>query len=167
MPQPQPDQPQPQPAQPQELPPQQPDNQPHANREDNLEVMVQPPEAPPKDEIKTYINGRYICAHEAIWRIGENRIHHIYPSVVRLPIHLEGEQPVQWSDDDQMLAIAQADDPVTELMGWMAVNAADPTFRHLLYADFVAEYKWDTNSGRPYKWIKRSRTSRAVGRMYE
>jgi hypothetical protein len=66
-----------------------------------------------------------------------------------------------------MLAIAEADDPVTELMGWMAINAADPTYRHLLFADFVTEYKWYTEGGRPYRWIKRVRASRAVGRMYE
>ena len=52
-------------------------------------------------------------------------------------------------------------------MGWMAVNAANPAARHLLYADFVTQYWWDKSAGKPYKWTLRRRASRAVGRLYE
>ena len=48
-----------------------------------------------------------MCAHEAIWRLNENRLHNINPNVIRLMIHLENEQPCQWTDDDQMLQVAQ------------------------------------------------------------
>ena len=40
------------------------------------------------DEIKNYINCRYITPYEAIWRLYEYPMHHKNPSVQRLSIHL-------------------------------------------------------------------------------
>ena len=126
-----------------------------------------PPAAAPRNEIKAYINGRYMCAHEAAWRINENVIHHNWPNVIRLRTHLEGEQPVHWTDDDQMRDIAEADPPFTELMGWFQVNAANPAARTMKYTDFVTQYWWDKRGRQPYQWTLRRRASRAIGRMYE
>ena len=49
-----------------------------------------PKKAPkgPIDEVKHYLDGRYICASEASWRIFAFDIHSRWPSVERLPIHL-------------------------------------------------------------------------------
>lgn len=42
------------------------------------------------DEIKHYLDERYVCASEAAWRILVFDIHYRYPSVERLHVHLEG-----------------------------------------------------------------------------
>lgn len=42
------------------------------------------------DEIKKYLDGRYVSATEAIWRILNFRLHFESPSVERLPVHAEG-----------------------------------------------------------------------------
>ncbi|XP_063939620.1 uncharacterized protein LOC108198229 [Daucus carota subsp. sativus] len=42
----------------------------------------------PLDEVKHYLDGRYICASEAAWRIFGFDIHSRWPSVDRLPIHM-------------------------------------------------------------------------------
>lgn len=44
------------------------------------------------DEIKHYLDGRYVCASEAAWRILGFDIHYRYPSVERLPVHVDGEK---------------------------------------------------------------------------
>eukprot|EP00980_Cylindrotheca_fusiformis_P001154 scaffold319_cov97-Cylindrotheca_fusiformis.AAC.14 len=44
------------------------------------------------DEISEYINGRYITAPEAIWRIFGFGLCRISPSTIRLPVHLPGKK---------------------------------------------------------------------------
>ncbi|XP_074342032.1 uncharacterized protein LOC141679429 [Apium graveolens] len=44
------------------------------------------------DEVKNFLDGRYVCASEASWRIFGFDIHHRSPSVERLPIHLPGQK---------------------------------------------------------------------------
>ncbi|CAI4220476.1 unnamed protein product, partial [Auanema sp. JU1783] len=46
------------------------------------------------DEIKKYVNGRYISPVEAVWRTMEFPMHEESPSVYQLPIHLPGQHPV-------------------------------------------------------------------------
>eukprot|EP00980_Cylindrotheca_fusiformis_P006342 scaffold1356_cov123-Cylindrotheca_fusiformis.AAC.23 len=44
------------------------------------------------DEISQYINGRYITAPEAIWRIFSFGLCEVSPPTIRLPLHLPGER---------------------------------------------------------------------------
>ncbi|KAF5818603.1 putative helitron helicase-like domain-containing protein [Helianthus annuus] len=44
------------------------------------------------DEIQNYLDGRFICPHEASWRIFAFPIHHRNPLVQVLAVHLEGRQ---------------------------------------------------------------------------
>ncbi|KAM3739279.1 hypothetical protein ACB098_08G012800 [Castanea mollissima] len=54
------------------------------------------------DEVKTYLNCRYVSAIEACWRIFEFPIHHREPAVQRLNFHIEDEQPVVFEDTDDL-----------------------------------------------------------------
>ncbi|WOH12592.1 hypothetical protein DCAR_0832098 [Daucus carota subsp. sativus] len=54
----------------------------------------------PINEIKQYLDGRYVCASEAIWRIYGFNIHLRTPSVERLPIHLEDMQIITFNSND-------------------------------------------------------------------
>lgn len=44
------------------------------------------------DEIKCYLQGRYIGPTEAMWRLFEFLMHEEYPAVIHLTVHLLGEQ---------------------------------------------------------------------------
>ena len=46
------------------------------------------------DEVKEYLNWRYVFAIEACWRIFEFEIHYRQPAIQRLSFHIENEQPV-------------------------------------------------------------------------
>ncbi|XP_058746103.1 uncharacterized protein LOC131618973 [Vicia villosa] len=52
------------------------------------------------DEIKQYLDCRYVSPAEACWRIFSFPIHGRSPSVERLYFHLEGENPVYYTDHE-------------------------------------------------------------------
>jgi len=52
------------------------------------------------DEVKAYLDSRYISSVEAAWRLFEFGMHLEWPSVYRLPVHLEDQQSVTYQDDE-------------------------------------------------------------------
>ncbi|XP_022032026.1 uncharacterized protein LOC110933095 [Helianthus annuus] len=58
-----------------------------------------------KDEIKEYYDCRYISACEASWRIFSYDVNYRYPSVIRLPFHLPGLQPVVFGADEDINSV--------------------------------------------------------------
>nr|GEX18439.1 hypothetical protein [Tanacetum cinerariifolium] len=59
------------------------------------------------DEIKNYLNYRYLAPCKAVWRIFSFDIHHSYPSVMKLNFHLQNQQPVTLHDTDCLPALLQ------------------------------------------------------------
>jgi hypothetical protein len=47
-----------------------------------------------RNEVKEYVDSRYLCPHEAAWRIFNFPIHHRIPAVQVLAVHLEGKQTI-------------------------------------------------------------------------
>ncbi|XP_074373895.1 uncharacterized protein LOC141714263 [Apium graveolens] len=58
------------------------------------------------DEIRHYLDERYVYASEAAWRILGFDIHYQYPSVERLPVHDEGRKNVIFNITDNIEEIA-------------------------------------------------------------
>ena len=52
------------------------------------------------NEIKKFVQGRYIAASEAAWRILKFPIQHHSPYVYRLAIHLPQQQPITYNPDE-------------------------------------------------------------------
>ncbi|CAG8542812.1 5408_t:CDS:2, partial [Cetraspora pellucida] len=59
------------------------------------------------DEIKDYLNARYISTMEAVWQIFKYRITLQSPSVTCLPVHLPGEQIILQGNSNNNLSILQ------------------------------------------------------------
>ncbi|XP_076922617.1 uncharacterized protein LOC143584446 [Bidens hawaiensis] len=116
------------------------------------------------NEIDNFVDGRFICPHEAAWRIFNFPIHHRYPAVQVLAVHLENMQNVGLSDQQKLLHVVNNPCVVlTTLTEWFATNAHDPSGRHLRYIDFLSEYRWE-GSGKC--WIRRLNTStNTIGRL--
>ncbi|GBN32813.1 hypothetical protein AVEN_232167-1 [Araneus ventricosus] len=53
------------------------------------------------DEIKNFLDARYISAPEATWKILEKKMHEKSHSIIRLPVHLPDMQPVYFYDDQE------------------------------------------------------------------
>ncbi|VDO64685.1 unnamed protein product [Heligmosomoides polygyrus] len=60
------------------------------------------------DEIKQYLNARYVCPPEAAHRIFAYDLDDSSHSVVRLAVHLPGHQPVMFEQGQEEAALAQA-----------------------------------------------------------
>jgi hypothetical protein len=131
-----------------------------------VEDTGQPPKATSErkavNEAAEYIDGRWTSASEAAWRINGFPLHGLWPSVVRLPIHLDNCQTVMYEYDEQMVDIAAADGPNTMLLGWFRSNATHEEGQDLLYHEYPTMFWWHHGS-----WVLRSKPTRTVGRMYQ
>lgn len=60
-----------------------------------------------EDEIKHYLDGRYIGTSEACWRLFQFVLHFHTPNVYRLPVHLPGMHLVRFHPDDQLAQVIE------------------------------------------------------------
>ena len=54
------------------------------------------------DEIQGYLDGKYICANEALWHLFQFPIHNEFPSVLKLQVHLPNERPCTFDANDNI-----------------------------------------------------------------
>ena len=52
------------------------------------------------DEVQLYLDARYIAACEGTWCLYQFRMHEESPAVLRLQIHLPGEDLISWNEDE-------------------------------------------------------------------
>ena len=62
---------------------------------------------PIKDEIKQFVDAKWVCAPEALWRIFKFVTNRLYPSVERLQIHLPKGQTVHFYPHQRVSSIWQ------------------------------------------------------------
>ncbi len=108
---------------------------------DRAEVVMQLAEGVDVDETKIYLDGRYISTSEAVWRGLRFNVHYQKPPVVRLAVHLDGEQFVMWQEDVSPELALLRKKPTT-LTAWFDSNRKPDHAAglSLLYPDYVAEY---------------------------
>ncbi|XP_058767623.1 uncharacterized protein LOC131641335 [Vicia villosa] len=69
---------------------------------DRISAIIQGQDKNNVDEIKQYLDCRYISSSEACWRIFSYSIHGRKPAVERLFFHMEGENSVYYKDYEQV-----------------------------------------------------------------
>jgi hypothetical protein len=100
-----------------------------------------------KDEIKTYIDGRYIGPPEAAWRIFHFDPHTQIPNVVHLPVHLAGQHMVTFDPgEDPNEVLERAATEVSKLKAFFAANRDDGRLgeeaRKRTYQEFPQYFTW-------------------------
>ncbi|KAL8152838.1 hypothetical protein V2J09_010598 [Rumex salicifolius] len=117
------------------------------------------------DEIKEYLNCRYISPHEAFWRLFCFAIHYRSIPVLRLCFHLLDEHDVLFHDDDPIDVVVQrpgVDDSM--FLAWMEYNKNSEEARNLTYYQLPRFYVWKQDNK---KWCKRSpKRGSTIGRIY-
>lgn len=120
-----------------------------------------------KDEIKRWIDGRYILAPDAMWRIFHFPIHEIVPNVVRLQVHLPNHHMVVFNPAhnlDQVLN--RGANQQTTLTAYFAANADQGPLgqeaRKHTYQEFPQHFTFNQSKK---VWKLRERGF-ALGRMY-
>ncbi len=90
------------------------------------------------DEIKQYLDARYVSTSEGTWRLFKTPIHDRSPAIERLPVHLPNQQLAIYRDMDNIQEItnraAAKKSPLTE---WFEANLKYPDLaKALTYAEF-------------------------------
>ena len=115
------------------------------------------------DEIKEYIEARYISAIEGVWQFSFV-MHAQDPPVIRLETHLEDKNTIIFKDS-QKLAEIKNKNQMTKLTAYFFLNIVDENARNYLYHEIPKHYIWKSTER---KWQRRKygKTSNMLGRMY-
>jgi len=121
------------------------------------------------DEIKHYLDARYVSSCEAVWRLYFFDVQEHYPSVLRLAVHLPQQQPVVLNPDRETAqeALERQDNKDTTLTGWFKANTAhqndrDHIITNTLYQDFPNIMVWHKDT---CVWTVRHQNFQ-IGRMF-
>lgn len=115
------------------------------------------------NEVKTYLDCRYVSASEACWRIYKFGIHYRDPVAERLSFHLQDEQSVTFTDTDNLESVLKRIDIAhTKFTQWMEANKLYEDARELTYADFPTKWVWYQGER---QWKPR-KLGRCIGRIY-
>lgn len=98
----------------------------------------------PIDEIKQYIDCRYVSLSEACWRIFNYKIHGHKPSVDRMFFHLIREKDVYYTGFERMENILEKAS-VTESMfsSSLVANVKYEEAHSLTYGEFVTRFVYE------------------------
>ena len=117
------------------------------------------------NEIKHYVNGRFVSSFEAFWRIYELDLHDFSHSVEHLQIHEPNMQRILVPANAEETEVREACERDSMLMAFFRLNQEDPEAREHLYADIPLHY-WFDKSNR--QWVKRVRNvlHKKLARLY-
>jgi hypothetical protein len=126
-------------------------------------VVVVNGELKNRDEIKAYLEGRYVFASEASWRLFSFRMHDWTPSITCLAVHEPGMHTVVYNDNANIFETVKSEqNQITTLIEYFQANIDYPLAREVTYMDFPSVFTW-TNGTK--KWTIRQRGC-CVGRLY-
>ncbi|XP_071713076.1 uncharacterized protein [Rutidosis leptorrhynchoides] len=96
------------------------------------------------DEIKNYLDCRYLSPCEAVWRMFSFDIHFSQPSVIKLSYHLPNQQAITVHDSQNLPALLHRES-INETMftEWFELNKRDQHARNLTYAKIPIHYVWN------------------------
>ncbi|XP_025685338.1 uncharacterized protein [Arachis hypogaea] len=95
------------------------------------------------DEIQNYYDCRYISSSEAAWRLFGYDIQVKEPTVIRLPFHLPEENPIIFSDSENIEDVTRrTNGKLTKLQAWMIANRQYPYANSLTYTEFPTKFVW-------------------------
>lgn len=116
------------------------------------------------DEISKFLETRYVCAPEAIWRLLENPMHDRSHAIYRLAVHLPDEQLVYFCEGNEAEALETATTKFSHLTAWFELNKIDEQARILNYNQLPYHYVFNRST---CTWTKRRQGfNNVIARMY-
>ncbi|XP_039610024.1 uncharacterized protein LOC120529870 [Polypterus senegalus] len=131
---------------------------------DCANVVIQEQGTLNHDEIKTFINTRYVSSPEAAWRLNGFEMHYQSHTIHRLPVHLPEEQSLFFNPNDITTAVQRASNRDNQLTTWFKLNQQKHEAKTILYSDIPLHYVFDSEN---CTWKLRQRgAEKVIGRMY-
>ena len=109
------------------------------------------------DEIKKYLDVRYVGPPEACWRLLEFDMYGKSHVIERLAVHLEGDKTLLYLPGAEKAALENA--KLSTLEAWFTLNTADSFATTLRYAEVPEYYRWIKKD---VMWQRRSTTATAI-----
>nr|GEV65137.1 DNA helicase [Tanacetum cinerariifolium] len=114
------------------------------------------------DGIQNYVEGRFICAHEAYYRIFKFDIHH-KDRLFKSWQCTWKMQRITFRDKDRLRSVVNlAGKKNTTSTEWFAYNASNETGRLLSYLEFPSEFVWHSDSK---SWSPRRNNKSSIGHL--
>ena len=115
------------------------------------------------DEVKNYLNCRFLAPCEAVWRLLSYDIHYSYPSVMRLNYHLPNQNAVTLRDSENLPALIEREGiDLTMFTDWFELNKRDTAARAYTYAEIPMHYVWHEKD----KMWKERKKHKSIGRIF-
>jgi len=97
--------------------------------------------APGQDEVKNFLDARYISASEACWRLLGYPMHKEFPSCQRLDVNLPNDQRIYYNENDSPVEVLNRAVQDTTLTAWFKYNAneRDEEAMQTLYPNFCED----------------------------
>ncbi|XP_074337397.1 uncharacterized protein LOC141674586 [Apium graveolens] len=93
------------------------------------------------DEVKQYLQGRYVCASEAAWRIFDFDVHYHSSSVERIPIHFPDIKYVYFKSRVPLREVCdKAESRRTKLEAWFIAYQEFPSATNYTYSNFPTPF---------------------------
>ena len=136
---------------------------------DRAQVYMGTIEEDRRDEIRNFLDARYVSASEACWRLFSFPMHKEFPASQRLDIHLEGDRIIYFEEDDHPSEVLNRNLPETTLTAWFKYNLNNPhdlQAKEIIYPDFCEKYTFHKQEN-PRVWRPRhSGFGGTIGRVY-
>ncbi|PIA34480.1 LOW QUALITY PROTEIN: hypothetical protein AQUCO_03700032v1 [Aquilegia coerulea] len=131
---------------------------------DRVSMEVRTAENSQGDEIKQFVDARWVCPQESVWRIFKFPLNKMYPSVYSLDVHTPNMHELLFSEN-QALSDLVADENAsrTMLTEFFTRNSNDPLAQQYLYREFPEHYTWSVANK---CWEKRQGYQRVIGRLH-
>ena len=97
------------------------------------------------DEIKNYLDARFVSASEAAWRILGLPMSGQYPKTTRLTIHLENKQSIVFKEQASAESIMENSEK-TMLTEYFEINKSEPSLKDVLYHNMPKHCSWSTKT---------------------
>ncbi|KAG5861035.1 hypothetical protein JTB14_013981 [Gonioctena quinquepunctata] len=94
------------------------------------------------DEIQQYIDGRYVSAMEATWRLFSFKLHGRSHSVLVLPVHLPGDRDILYNEEDDVDEIEARLLKPSKLEAWFTLNQNEPRAKAYRWAEIPEHFTW-------------------------
>ena len=129
---------------------------------DRAMMNVEPSDGRPAEvnEIRQFIDARFVSASEACWRLFAFPMQSHFPYMCRLAVHLPSQQTVYFRPDQDLAALPTS---TSTLMAWFQLNQHDESAHQYTYAEIPKHYTWV----KPRRiWKKRRDPSPIISRLY-
>jgi len=115
------------------------------------------------NEVKNFMDSRYVSAPEAMWRLLGYKMHDQSHSILRLAVHDPDSRSIVFHPDHIHEAVNSAEFSDSTLTAWFKLNSENNEARPYLYHEIPQYYVFTDRK----KWQPRKRGGdKVIGRMY-